>query len=283
MNYLLDKKTRRNKFFKYILFFVALLVLIYFRSGIFYGLSYVSSFIFRPVLVLGNNIGEKLSNSGSYFYSKNSLLLENENLKSKLNEQEVRISNYNSILAENLKIKEILGRLPTGQAGKNEKVNMILAGILSKPNQSPYDTLVIDIGVREGILLGQKVFALGNVPIGRIAEIFPSSSKVILYSSPGEKTEIVIGGRPTLNAFGIADAGGDTFMQIIGRGGGNFEMVLPRDFILEKGTEAVLPGITPHVVGIVQMIISDPRDSFQKALLVSPVNIQELKFVEVER
>ena len=122
-------------------------VLIYFRAGVFRGLSYVSSIIFRPVLILGNNIGEKLSNAGAYFYSKNFLLSENENLKAKLNEQEVRMSNYNSILDENLKIKETLGT-PACAGRKTEKANMVLAGILSKPNQSPYDTLVVDVGVK---------------------------------------------------------------------------------------------------------------------------------------
>ncbi|MFA5095347.1 MAG: rod shape-determining protein MreC [Candidatus Paceibacterota bacterium] len=269
MNYLLDKKIKRNKYFKYIIFIIVLFTLIYFRSPIFQGFSYLSSVIFHPVLILGNNISEKLSNIGSYFYSKKSLLLENESLKSKLNEQEARMTNYNSVLDENFKIKEILGRLPA-QAGKNEKTNMVLANILSKPNKSPYDTLVIDVGTEDGILSGQKVFALGNIPIGRVAEINTSSSKVILYSNPGEKTEVVITGE-------------DIFMQLIGRGGGNFEMILPRDFILEKGVEAVLPGITPYLVATVQTIISDPRDAFQKALFASPVNIQELKFVEVER
>lgn len=262
MNYLLDKKIKRNKYFRYVIFIVVLFILIYFRSGIFYGLSYVSQIVFRPVLILGNNIGRALSNAGSYFYSKKSLLLENEDLKSKLNEQEARISNYDSILGENLEIKEIFER-------KSEKADMVLAGILSKPNQSLYDTLVIDAGTKNGILIGQKVFALGNVPIGRIAEIYPDSAKVILYSNPGETTEVVISGK-------------DTFMQVVGRGGGNFEIILPRDFVLEKGTEAVLPGINPYIVGIVQTIVSDPRDSFQKALLASPVNIQELKFVQIE-
>ena len=262
MSYLLDKKIKRNKFFRYILFIIALFILIYFRSGIFRGFSYVSHLVFRPVLILGNNISEKLSNAGAYFYSKNTLLLENEDLKTKLNEQEARISNHNSILDENLKIKEILGR-------KQEEADMVLASILSKPNQSPYDTLIIDIGVENEISLGQKVFALGNIPIGYIAEIYPNSAKVILFSNPGEKTKVIISGK-------------DTFIQVIGRGGGNFEMILPRDFILEKGTEVVLPGITPYTLGIVQTILSDPRDSFQKALLVSPVNIFELKFVEVE-
>jgi len=262
MSYLLDKKIKRNKIFKYTIFVVVLFILIYFKADIFRGLSYVSSIIFRPVLIVGNSIGEKLSNIGAYFHSKNSLLLENKDLKLKLSEQEARMSNYNSVLDENLKIKEILGR-------QGEKATMVLAGILSKPNQSPYDTLVIDVGTKNGILVGQRVFALGNVPIGRVTEVYPGTSKVILFSNPGEKTEIII-------------SGGDAFMQVVGRGGGNFEMILPRDFILEKGTEVVLPGIIPYIVGTIQTIISDPRDSFQKALLASPVNIQELKFVEVE-
>ena len=59
-------------------------------------------------------------------------------------------------------------------------------------------------------------------------------------------------------------------------------MIMPRDLKLEKGDQVVLPGIIPYVVGIVETIISDPRDPFVKALLTSPVNIQELKFVEVE-
>jgi len=263
MSYLLDKKIQRNKFFKYILSAVILFIFIYFRNPIGGGLSYVSSLVFRPVLILGNNIEEKLSNASAYFYSKNSLFSENENLKSKLDEQMAEMANYNSVLDDNSKMKEILGR-------KDTKANMVLAGILSKPSQSPYDTLIIDAGENNSIVPGQRVFALGNVPIGRIAEVYLNSSKVILYSNPGEQTEVVVSDK-------------DTFMQIVGRGGGNFEMILPRDFVIEKGTEVVLPGIIPYTVATVQTIISDPRDSFEKALLASPVNIQELKFVEVEK
>lgn len=262
MSYLLNKKIKRKKFLYILISIFILLVLFYFRSGIFSGLSYVSHAVFRSVLIFGNNVGEKLSNASSFLYSKKSLLLENESLKSQLNEISARVSNYNSILDENIKIKEILGRA-SGKA-------MTLAGILSKPNQSVYDTLIIDAGTNQNIFAGQRVFAFGNAPIGRIAEVYSNSSKVILFSNPGEKTDVIIPGK-------------NIFMQVIGRGGGNFEMILPRDLILENGTEIALPGIAPYVLGTVATIISDPRDSFQKALLVSPVNIQELKFVEVER
>jgi len=263
MSYLLNRKTKRKNFLYILIGIFILLVLIYFRSGIFNGLSYITNTVFRSVLIFGNNAGEKFSNTSSFLYSKKSLLVENEDLKSQVNELSNRVLNYNSILDENLKLKEILGRKDTTPV-------MTLASILSKPNQSLYDTLIVDAGTNQGIVVGQRVFAKGNVPIGKVDTVYPKSSKVILYSNPGEKTEVVISGK-------------DIFMQLVGRGGGNFEMTLPRDLTLEKGTEAVLPGIIPYVLGTVETIISDPRDSFQKALLVSPVNIQEIKFVEVEK
>src|SRR3989338_1778939 len=275
MSYLLDKKNKRKKFLNIALSAFVLIVLFYFRTGIFNGLSYMSGWLFRPVLILGNNINGKLSDAGSYFYSKKSLLWENEDLKLRLNEQEARTANYNSILDENLKIKEILGRLPVGKAGKNEKVKMILSAILSKPNQSPYDTLIIDTGTNSGVKTGNIVFALGNVPIGRVSLAYDNSSKVILFSNAGERTQAIIAGRS-------AHAGGDVFMEVVGRGGGNFEMTMPKDFILQKGDQVVLPGINSLLLAVVEKIISDPRNPFAKALLSSPVNIQELKFVEVE-
>ena len=262
MNYLLDRKSKRKRFLYVAFSIILFVVLFYFRNGIFYGLSYVSSNIFRPVLILGNNVKDKLGSLGAYFLSKNSLLEENEDLRLALEESRVLMLNYNSVLSENNSLKETLSR-------KNDKTNMILASILEKPNQSPYDTLLVDIGEEEGLETGDMVFAGGFMPIGRVAEISTNSSKIILFSTSGEKTQVVVGD--------------NVFMEIIGRGGGNFEMILPRDFILQKGDQVTLPGITPYVVGVVETIISDPRDSFQKALLTSPVNVQELKFVEVTK
>ena len=270
MNYLLDKKIKRKKFFNIALGVLVLVILFYFRSGIFNGLSFMAGGLFRPVLILGNNIGEKFGNLGAYFASKNSLSAENENLKMQILESEADRANYASVVAENASLKEMLGR-------KDPKTNMILATILAKPNQSPYDTLVIDAGAGQGIKEGDTVFALGhsstgealgNIPIGRVADIYPNSSKVVLFSNPGEKTQVIISGR-------------DVFVELVGRGGGNFEMILPRDLTLQKGDQVVLPRINPYVLAVVEEIISDPREPFTKALLVSPVNAQELKFVEI--
>jgi cell shape-determining protein MreC len=263
MNYLLDKKIKRKKILKIASSIIVLIVLFYFRAGIFNGLSDAMAGLFRPVLILGNNIGEKFRSAGSYFASKNSLYNQNQKLQGEVVFDDARMSNYDSIVADDVSIKEILGR-------KDPKINMILSAILSKPNRSPYDILIIDAGTNQGVKIGDNVFALGNVPIGRVDIAYSDSSKVILFSNPGEQTQAVVSGR-------------DVFMEIIGRGGGNFEMAMPKDLTLQKGDQVVLPGLTPDVLAIVQTIISDPRDTFTKALLTSPVNVQELKFVEIEQ
>ena len=262
MSYLLDKKIKRKKFFNITIAVVVLIILFYFRSGIFNGFSGVSQLIFRPILIVGNNIGEKFKSVGSYFLSKNYLYNQNQKLQAEVDFNNARNSNYDSVVAENASLKEILNR-------KDQKINMTLAIILSKPNQSIYDTLIIDAGTKQGIKEGNIVFALGNVPIGRVNLVYDNSSKVTLFSNTGEKTQAVVSGR-------------DVFLELIGRGGGNFEMILPRDFTLQKGDQVVMPGIYPYVLAEVVTTISDLRDPVKKVLLTSLVNIQELKFVEVE-
>lgn len=216
-------------------------------------------------MTFGNNLGNKFSSIGSAISFKKMIIAENKDLKAQLGETVARTANYNSVLDENTKLKEILNRKPWS-------ANLILGNILSQKNQSIYSSVLIDLGTNDGITEGQRVFAWGNIPIGRIAETEANSSKVVLYSSPGERTEAII--------TGSAYSG---FMEVVGRGGGNFELILPRDFVIAEGTEVVLPGAFPYVLGTVKTIISDPRDAFQKALIVSSVNIQELKFVEVEK
>lgn len=263
MSYLLNKQLARKKYLKIFFIFLFCLLVFYFRISVFSKLSYVSHIVFRPIFLVGQNIGDNLNTLQSYLSSKNALMIENENYRNQYNDTTTKMANYNVLLDENLKLKEILDR-------KKEKVSLVLANILAKPNQSPYDTLLIDIGTNKNLVVGELVFAFGNTPIGRVKEVYMNSAKVALFSSPGEETEVVIPGK-------------DVFMNLVGRGGGNFEMNLVKDLGIGVGTEVVLRGNTPYALGTVESILSDPRQAFDKALLISPVNIQQLKFVEVER
>ena len=125
---------------------IVFVFLFYFSAGVWGGLSYVSGGIFRPIISLGNSVGTKFKTLGSYFFSKNNLYLENQELQDRLAEDEAKRINYDTLLSENISLKEILGRLPAEGAG-----NVVLGAILSKPNQSPYDTLVVDLGEKDGL------------------------------------------------------------------------------------------------------------------------------------
>lgn len=239
---------------------LALLLLVFFRAPLGRALSSVASTLFRPVLSGGAGVGRSAGSLGAYFQSKKFLGEQNEELKQKVAELEGRIANYSLLYDENVKLKEIFER-------KGSR-NLILAAIIGKPDRSPYDTLILDVG-GEKLEVGDIVYAYGDTPIGKIVEVNRDTAKVVLFSSPGQKSEVLVSGK-------------DIFMQIVGRGGGNFEMTLPREFTVEVDTKVQLPGLAPHTLATVVEILSDPRDAYQKALLISPANIQELKFVEIE-
>ena len=262
MNYRQDK-VKKNSLLKIIATIIVLFFVIFFYNTFFYGLSSAFHYIARPIFSFSHSVGNSISNTRSYFYSKKSLYKENEDLKMKILEKDAILSNYNTILDENFKLKEDFGR-------KNIVGSMVLASVLSKPSHSVYDTIIIDIGKNENIKKGDMVYAYASVPIGRVSDVYDTTAKVVLFSTSGEKTEVVVGGS-------------DVQMSLIGRGGGNFEMIVPRDFELAEGTEVHLPSINPYVVAKSVKVISYAHDSIKKVLLTSPINIQNLKFVQVAR
>lgn len=239
-----------------------ILVVLFLGISIFGNLSSFSHGLGRPIWEVSNFFQEKI-NSYSYLLKSNKNLLRKNNLlKDRLIESQAKYSDREVLFDENIKLKEILSRnIEVGD-------KIILGNILTKPNRSLYDILIIDVGTENQIKAGDKVLAYGNVLIGEVAEVYSKSSKVKLYSTAGEKLGVILSGK-------------DIFLEAIGRGGGNFEIKLSRGVEVEKGNGIIIPGIYPYLIATVEKIISDPRDPAQKILLRSPVNIQELKWIQV--
>ena len=242
-------------------------------GGVFVVLVLVAPFIFpwlgngmrtilRPLWNLENGVVSGTDTFVSYFASKHMLEIENQSLKSQLIEMQARMADRATLAQENASLKEILGRTTSN--------NLILGTILVKPNRSLYDTLVIDIGADNGIKVGDTVFAYGTTPIGLVSSTGGSSATVTLFSTSGQKTTGRIDGK-------------NIDVELIGRGGGNFQLQVPRDITLEPNTNVLFPGITPEVIAVVASSITDARDPTQTFLLTSPVNINELNWVEVEK
>ncbi len=174
---------------------------------------------------------------------------------------EENFAKNDAVQKENDDLKFLLGRTKVS--------HLVVSTILKKPPFSAYDSFILDIGNDKGAQKGNKVFALGNIPVGEIAEVNGNTSKVRLYSSSGEKFDVLIGKN---NISAVA----------IGKGGGYFEASLPRDTGIVKGDAVMIPALSDAFVGTVEDIIAEPSNPFSKILFHQPVNIYELRWVLVD-
>lgn len=182
-------------------------------------------------------------------------------LRRKLHENESKYAQALHLVKENEELKELLGR-----TDESEKV---LAVVLKKPPLSAYDVFVLDVGDSHGIKKGNRVYALGSIPIGEIAEVNGNTSKARLYSSSGEKFDILIGDE-------------NIQASAIGKGGGTFEVSLPHETEVEKGDKVMIPSLSNGFVGHVEEIVSEPSHPFSTMLFRQPINMYEQKWVMVE-
>ncbi|MEA2715339.1 MAG: rod shape-determining protein MreC [Candidatus Parcubacteria bacterium] len=193
--------------------------------------------------------------------SPEGLLQENELLKRQLSDEALRLATVRAVEMENAELKALLGRAST--------TPYVLSAVLKRPPVSPYDELVIDAGADHNFNLNDNVYAPGNVLIGRISEVLGQTSKVALFSSPGEKYEVLIG---TSHAPATA----------LGRGGGQYEADLPRDVKVSKGDFVIAPSRGDKPFGTVISVATDPAEPFEKILFAPPVNEYELRWVLVD-
>jgi cell shape-determining protein MreC len=195
-----------------------------------------------------------------FITSKESLVRENLKLKEEMAKLRAQQLVFQAVLGENRELKENFGRDDLGP--------VVLASILVRPPASAYDTMVIDRGSESRLAPGLKVI-VGSAALGEIVEMYPSTSLVRLYSAPGEKTE------------GVLAASG-TPVTLLGRGGGTFELRLPRDIAVAAGDIVTLPGSPPLALAVVESVASRPADAYALVLARVPVNIFSMRFVAIQ-
>ncbi len=195
----------------------------------------------------------------SPFHSKAALVEENSLLKAKLEEQSLRLLEMENTKRENRELRELIGRSSTER--------MVVASVLKRPSEVPYDTLLIDAGRSEGISVQNEVFVDG-VPIGVVREVFSHSATVLLFSSPGTTRDVLVGDTHTA-------------VTATGRGGGNFEARIPREISVAVGDAVELPGLSAGQLAVIESTYDKPTDSFVTVLFKLPVNLRQLRLVEV--
>jgi cell shape-determining protein MreC len=182
-------------------------------------------------------------------------------LQSQLDAKNASLTTLSTLEKENEALKAELGR--------TDVIKGTLARVVIPPNHSIYDTMVIDVGSDDGIVVGQSVYAFGSIALGAVSDVLAHTSTVLLYSASGRETA----GTTT---------GSDITVTLIGRGGGEYEVRMPRDISFQEGGVISQQSLGIHPLATIQKIITDPRDPFQRLLAKVPVNLQTMKWVVVK-
>jgi cell shape-determining protein MreC len=183
-----------------------------------------------------------------------------QSLKEEVARLEIEVLRTELIRQENEDLKESLGRLSNEAA--------ILGHIIRKPNQTLYDSIVIDAGIDQGVGVGDIALAYGAVAIGRVVDVRENISHVQLFTTSDSISNLIH--IPT----GLQ-------VEAVGKGGSAIEFTIQRDLEVVEGDIIALPDIRSYIVGTVQNISFNPTDPFQTVLVQSAVNINELRFVQI--
>lgn len=217
--------------------------------------------------------------------SPEQLQMKNVELSNKIAQMEVDLRATDHIRAENNMFKVLLGRRATSQElmassstlteNDSEYVDPIFSGrilsaVLRRPPMTAYDQLIIDIGTDHGVSTSSLVYAPGNVLIGRIVDVLKNTSRVVLFSSPGESYDVFIGAN-------------DVAATAIGRGAGQYEAQVSLGSGVMEGDLVANPGLQENPFGVVTSVSSDPTQPFETIFFAPFVNIFQLRWVTVTR
>lgn len=189
---------------------------------------------------------------------------DNQELQAQLEGVQALLVDRAVLYEENLHLKRLLGR--------DAERSVLLAAVLMRPPGTPYDTLLIDTGELEGVMVGDLVSAGGSALIGRITQVYEHAARVALFSAPGEVHEGL-----------LSRAGVSVPIVVEGQGGGSLKTQVPAGTGAQSGDQVLLPGISTGLTARVVAVRLGESESFEVLYLHLPANPYHLRFVEVWR
>ncbi len=215
----------------------------------------------KPVWLIRDQMVDWADDVKGFFSLKSSLVAQVENLQSQVDTLSLKTVDYDTVLKENQDLKAVLGR--------NVTANRVISRVLSRPPQSPYDTLVIDAGSGDGIKPGNKVYISDSVIVGNITNVTPHTSLVEMFSSGDKKTEAQ------------QDRTGTSY-ELVGMGGANFSIEVPKEADILWGDVFSYPGLLQSVLGSVYYIDTNSQSAFKTIFIRISGNVFQSKWVFVD-
>jgi len=194
-----------------------------------------------------------------YLRDRSALLDELEVLKIKIATEAGTESTIKKLQIENNQFREQIGALPEAR---------ILARVIGRPNQLPYDMLMLDRGSEHSIQLNTPVFLGSDQVIGFVSKVFAKTALVTLVTTAGFTSSAYV-------------FGPNIYTEAHGVGGGVLRVRVPQGILLQSGNLVVLPALDSGVYGAVSLIETSPTQPEQYGYVLLDVPLQSMYYVSV--
>lgn len=215
--------------------------------------------------------GKKTASFFETIGETNNLKRENDDLKLKIQEILAENSRLKELKRENEILRQALG------IGLEKEFKVAFVEVIGKDISQ--DSLLIDKGEKDGLSKDMPVITQQKILVGRVGEVYPNFSKVILISNPKSAFDAKIsrceGDNCQEDIYGVVK--GQDNSKIL------FDLIPPEKEIKEGDVlvTSALGGIFPKglLVGRIGKVQKADAEPFQKAAVSSAFDISRLEEV----
>lgn len=175
------------------------------------------------------------------------------------------MSQVQSLSVENRTLTDKVASLSAllGDSSKSPSASGIIANVVARPPENPYDALTLGKGSADGVALGMEAFGDSGVPLGTITWVGSGFSRLTLFSSPGA----------SLSAWGST---AHVPLTLSGAGAGAFTASAPRASGLAEGDAIYAPGTDALPIGTIRRIggaAASPEETLYIAPAANPFTL----------
>lgn len=221
--------------------------------------SWVASVVMYPIHATNVWLEESSSLVPSFIRDRQSLVKEIEDLNTKLVVASRSSVTQQRLLEENSKLRSLLG-----SSGESR----IMAAVIARPDELPYDLLQIDRGIKHGVEVGAPVFVGRDIVIGLVVHVADDYSFVELFTTPEFEASVFISG-PNVVA------------TMEGRGGGVARVRVPQGVPITVGNLVHVPSVEPGVFGRISYVENRPTQPEQYGYITPELSVSSLFQVSV--
>jgi rod shape-determining protein MreC len=219
-----------------------------------------------PIQGVFSGVAFEIRDTFRFFGSISDLKSTNERLVQENNRLIADKARLESVAQENDELRKELELLP------RQTFQLAAAEVIGRDAAGLGNALTVDRGALQGIQVGMPVIVYGSVLVGKVAEVFPESSRIMLLTHP---ESAVSGVTVEGGAQGIVK--GEYGLGIL------FDMVL-QDMTLQSSDKVVTSGLGGEfpknlLVGTLQEAHASPDHLYQQASVISPVDFGSLRYV----